>query len=123
MLMHLHVHAQDSLRITLTEAENIFLNRNLSILAEKYNVSIAEAQVIQARLRINPNFQFTGDIFNPAQRKFFDVSNQTGEYIVGAQQLILLAGKRNKQIQLAETNISLSQNHVFDLLRTLRFTL
>lgn len=123
MLLHVCVQAQDSLRITLAEAENIFFNRNLSILAEKYNIGIAEAQVIQARLHINPNFQFTGNIYNPVQRKFFDISNKTGEYILGAQQLILLAGKRNKQIQLAQTNVDLAQNRLFDLLRTLRFTL
>lgn len=123
MLLHLSVHAQDTLRITLPEAENRFSDRNLSLLAEKYNVSIAQAQVIQARLRINPNIQFTGNIYNPVQKKFIDVSNKTGEYIVGVQQLILLAGKRNKQIQLAETNAALAQNRFFDLLRTLRFTL
>lgn len=123
MLLHLSGYAQDTLRINLAEAENLFLNRNLSLLAEKYNISIAEAQVIQARLHINPNFQFSGNIYNPVQKKFFDVSNQTGEYILGAQQLILLAGKKNKQIQLAQTNAVLAENRLFDLLRTLRFTL
>jgi cobalt-zinc-cadmium efflux system outer membrane protein len=121
--MHLPAFSQDTLRITLPEAEDIFIKRNLSLLAEKYNIGISEAQVIQAKLHINPNFQFTGDIYNPVQKKFFDVSNQTGEYIVGAQQLILLAGKRNKQIQLAQTNVTLAENRLFDLLRTLRFTL
>lgn len=115
--------AQDSLKITLPEAENIFLQKNLSLLAEKYNVRIAQAQIIQAKLFNNPNFQFAGNIYNPAQKKVFDISNQTGEYTVGAQQLILLAGKRNKQIQLAETNAALAENRFFDLLRTLRFTL
>jgi cobalt-zinc-cadmium efflux system outer membrane protein len=121
--MHLPAFSQDTLRITLPEAEDIFIKRNLSLLAEKYNIGISEAQVIQAKLHINPNFQFTGDIYNPVQKKFFDVSNKTGEYIVGAQQLILLAGKRNKQIQLAQTNVTLAENRLFDLLRTLRFTL
>lgn len=122
-VMHLPAFSQDTLRITLPEAEDIFIKRNLSLLAEKYNIGISEAQVIQAKLHINPNFQFTGDIYNPVQKKFFDVSNKTGEYIVGAQQLILLAGKRNKQIQLAQTNVTLAENRLFDLLRTLRFTL
>ena len=117
------VYGQDTLHITLPEAEKRFSDRNLSLLSEKYNISIAQAQVIQARLHINPNLQFTGNIYNPEQKKFFDVSNKTGEYIKGAQQLILLAGKRNKQIQLAETNANLAANRFFDLLRTLRFTL
>ena len=123
MLLHLPVHAQDTLHITLPQAETKFSDKNLSLLAEKYNITIAQAQVIQAQLHINPNIQFTGTIYNPEQRKYFDLSNETGEYIIGAQQLILLAGKRNKRIQLAETNTSLAQNRFFDLLRTLRFTL
>lgn len=123
MLLQLSVQGQDTLHITLPEAENKFSDKNLSLLAEKYNIGIAQAQVIQARLRINPNIQFTGNVYNPEQKKFLDVSNKTGEYIVGAQQLILLAGKHNKQIQLAETNSALAQNRFFDLLRTLHFTL
>lgn len=123
MLLHCPGYTQDTVRITLPEAEQMFSGKNLSLLAEKYNINIAEAQVVQARLYNNPNFQFTGDLYNPQQKKLFDVSSRTGEYIVGAQQLILLAGKRNKQIQLAQTNVTLAQNRFFDLLRTLRFTL
>jgi cobalt-zinc-cadmium efflux system outer membrane protein len=35
----------------------------------------------------------------------------------------LLAGKRNKQIKLAEANVKLAQYQFFDLLRTLKYTL
>ncbi|MDQ6757523.1 MAG: TolC family protein [Bacteroidota bacterium] len=114
---------QDSLHLTLPEAESIFLQKNLSLLAQEYNIDIAKAQIIQAKLYNNPNFQFTGNIYNREKKKPFDLSNKTGEYIAGVQQLILLAGKRNKQIKLAETNTVLQQNRFFDLLRTLRFSL
>lgn len=115
--------AQDTLSVTLPEAERLFSQRNLALLAEKYNIEIAKAQVIQSRLYPNPNFQFTGNIYNPEQNKKFDLSNNTGEYIIGAQQLILLAGKHNKQVKLAETNETLSENRFYDLLRTLSHTL
>lgn len=115
--------AQDTLKLALPEAEAQFVQKNLSLLAEKYSIDIAKAQIIQARLYNNPNFQFTGNIYNPEQKKGFDLSNRTGEYIIGAQQLILLAGKRNKQIRLAETNAAISEARFFDLLRTLRYTL
>ncbi len=118
-----YLQAQDTIRITLPEAENQFLQKNLTLLAEKYNIDIAKAQVIQARLYTNPNFSFTGNIYNPQQKKILDVSNQTGEYIFALQQLIRVAGKRNKEIKLAETNTRLSENRFFDLLRTLRFSL
>ncbi|MDB5279470.1 MAG: outer rane efflux protein [Ferruginibacter sp.] len=119
----LRLHAQDTLRITLPEAEKQFLQKNLDLLAEKYNIDIAMAQVIQARLYSNPNFSFNGNIYNPQNKKIADVSNKTGEYIIGLQQLIRVAGKRNKEIKLAETSTRLSENRFFDLLRTLRFSL
>jgi cobalt-zinc-cadmium efflux system outer membrane protein len=119
----LRSHAQDTLRITLPEAEKQFLQKNLDLLAEKYNIDIARAQVIQARLYSNPNFSLNGNIYNPQNKKIVDVSNKTGEYIVGLQQLITVAGKRNKKIKLAETSTQLSENRFFDLLRTLRFSL
>ncbi|SFN00520.1 outer membrane protein, cobalt-zinc-cadmium efflux system [Chitinophaga sp. YR627] len=117
------VQAQDTLHITLQDAEKQFLDKNLQLLAEKYNVSIAQAEIIQAKLYNNPNLTLSGNLYNPDRKKFFDVSNQYGQYEVGIQQLISLAGKRNKQVQLARTNASMAENAFFDLLRTLRFTL
>jgi cobalt-zinc-cadmium efflux system outer membrane protein len=119
----LYCPAQDTLRITLPEAEKQFTEKNLALMAEKYNIDIARAQVIQARLYNNPNIQVVANAWNPDQKKAFDISNQTGEYIVGIQQLITLAGKRNKQIKLAETNTSMAENRFYDLLRTLHYTL
>lgn len=117
------VRAQDSVRITLNEAEQQFLQKNLSLLAQKYNIDIARAQVIQARLYNNPNLQITAATWNPQNKKILDVSNASGEFIYGIQQLIILAGKRNKQIKLAETNTLMAENSFYDLLRTLRYTL
>jgi len=119
----LHCPAQDTLRIKLPEAEKQFTQKNLTLLAEKYNIDIARAQVMQARLYNNPNIQIAANAWNPDQKKWLDVSNQTGEYMTGIQQLVILAGKRNRQIKLAETNILLAENRFYDLLRTLRYTL
>lgn len=115
--------AQDTVRITLPEAEEQFVQKNLSLLAEKYNIDIAKAQVIQAKLYNNPTLSLNGNIYNPQLRKVFDVSNKTGQYDIGIQQVIRLAGKRNKEIKLAETAVALSENQFFDLIRTLRYSL
>ncbi|HMH22742.1 MAG TPA: TolC family protein [Puia sp.] len=123
LLMNVHLHAQDTVRITLREAEKQFLEKNLALLAERYNVDIARAGVIQASLYSNPNLSLTGNIYNPQEKKPFDISSGTGEYIIQVQQLIRLAGKRNKEIGLAVTNGQLSENRFFDLMRTLRFSL
>jgi outer membrane protein, heavy metal efflux system len=115
--------AQDTIRISLPEAETRFIQKNLALLAEKYNIETAKAQVIQAKLYPNPNFSFTGNMYNPELKKIADISNRTGEYTIDAQQLILLAGKRNKQIRSAQTGILIAENNFYDLLRTLQYTL
>ena len=115
--------AQDSLKVSLPQIETLYLQQNLQLLAQHYRIDIAKAQVIQAKLYSNPNFQFTGNVYNPELNKAFDMSNSTGEYAVNIQQVILLAGKRNKQVKLAQTNQAMEENSFFDLLRTLRFAL
>lgn len=107
----------------MPDAETIFLKKNLLLLAEKYNVSSAQAQVIQARLYNNPNVQMSGNIYNPELKKPFDMSNAHGEFTVGIQQLIDIAGKHNSQVKVAQTSVALAQSRLFDLLRTLRYTL
>ncbi len=123
LLCYVQVRAQDTAYITLPQAERLFLNKNLSLIAEKYNISIAQAQLIQAKLYANPNFSITANAYNPDRKKLLDVSNRTGEYIFNVQQLITLAGKRNKQIKLAQTSALLAENDFYDLLRTLRYSL
>ncbi|MEO6915879.1 MAG: TolC family protein [Chitinophagaceae bacterium] len=119
----IQVYAQDTLHISLAEAEKRFFQNNLQLLAERYNIDVASAQIIQARLYTNPNISFTGNIYNPDQKKWIDVSNRTGEYGIGIQQLIILAGKRMKQVKLAETTAMQAQNTFFDLMRNLHYTL
>jgi outer membrane protein, heavy metal efflux system len=125
LCIHLHaaLQAQDTLAINLQKAEQQFLEKNLQLLASKYDVDIAKAQVMQARLFNNPSVQVSTALYNQNDHKLLDVSNATGQYGINVQQLITLAGKRNKQIKLAEINATQSDNTLLELLRTLRFTL
>jgi len=115
--------SQDTLHISIQQAENIFLQKNLQLLAGKYNIDMARAAVLQAKLYNNPSISVSAALYNQEQKKWLDVSNSTGQYGISAQQLIILAGKRNKQIKLAEINTRQAENSFYDLLRTLRFTL
>lgn len=115
--------AQDTMRITLPQAQSQFFNQNFDLIAERYNIDIAKAEVIQSALFNNPEISFTGNIHNPEAGKYFDLSNSTGDYSFGIQQLITLAGKRNKQIKIAETNTRLAQSSFAELVRSLLYTL
>ena len=46
--------AQDTLRLTIPKAEELFLKNNLSLLAAQYNVSAADALIQQAKAWDNP---------------------------------------------------------------------
>lgn len=119
-----HSFSQDSLRLTLADAESRFLQNNLTLLAEKYNIDIARAMVIQARLYNNPNLALEGNLYNPQEKKFFNWGQQgQGEFAFALNQVIIMAGKRNKQIQMAQTGVKQSEQQFYDLLRTLRYTL
>jgi cobalt-zinc-cadmium efflux system outer membrane protein len=77
---------------------------------------------MQARLWPNPNFQIGHALYSGALNQFFP-TGKNDETTAGLSQLILLAGKRNKQIKLAQANVQLSQYQFFDLMRTLKYTL
>lgn len=114
---------RDTVRLTLKQAEEQFLNNNLQLIIQKYNINTAQAQIITARLFQNPDFSFSNVLYNPNTKRIFDVSNQTGEYSAGLNQLFLTAGKRNKNIQLAKIGVQQAQYQFFDLLRTLKLVL
>lgn len=113
----------DTLRLTLPQIQQEFVQKNLSLLAQKYNVESQKAQIIQARLLPNPNVAIQQGLL-PYKAQVNDVVvGPFGQHAFMIQQLILLAGKRNKNVQLAQANADMSQYAFYDLLRTLSYTL
>ncbi len=118
---------RDTLKITLHKADSIFVVNNLSLLAEKCNVDAAKAQIIQARLFTNPTISLNQNVYNTeyktnGAREWLDYSDK-GESSAQIQKLFRLAGKRNKQIKIAELSATREEQNYFDLLRTLKFSL
>ena len=89
--------------LTLKEAEQRFLERNLSLIAERYNIDMAQAQVLQAKLFENPVISLEQNVYNRLNGKYFDFGKE-GEMVVGFEQVIRLAGQRNKQVKLEKIN-------------------
>ena len=113
--------SKDTLKLTQSELEKQFVDKNLQLLAEKCGVDAANALIIQAKLFTNPTLTIANGILNPETHKWFDVSD--GELSANIQKVFLLAGKRNKNIKLATANLEKEQYNYFDLLRTLKFSL
>ncbi|HTC00851.1 MAG TPA: TolC family protein [Ferruginibacter sp.] len=112
----------DTTNLTLHDAEKMFLDSNLLLLAQKYNVSAQKALIYQAKLIPNPNFSISHGLYSGTLNQFFP-TGANDETAAQLSQLILLGRKRNKQIKIAQANAELTEYQFFDLLRTLKFTL
>ncbi|MBC9929310.1 TolC family protein [Chitinophaga qingshengii] len=112
----------DTLKLTLPEAEQQLLQKNIPLLAQKFNIDAAKAAVITARLWDNPQVTFENVLYNHTTKKWFDFS-YNGQNALQVQQLFKIAGQRNKAVKLAQSNVKMTEYEFFDLLRTLRFSL
>ncbi|HEY8659793.1 MAG TPA: TolC family protein, partial [Hanamia sp.] len=114
----LRLNRQDTLQLTMKQAEDIFLNKNLSLIAQKYSIDSARATVITTQLYDNPDFSYSNAFYNDVSHHFFEP-----EMSIQVSQLVRLAGKRNKSIELAKSGIAIQEYGFYDLVRTLRYVL
>ena len=129
MMMTFFAHSQteigiesDTLFLKQDSIESIFVRKNLLLLAQRFNIDAQKALVDQARLFPNPTLNMSNTIYQTETKEFFPFGGN-GEISVGLSQVILLAGKHNKQVRMAVTNTSISEFQFYDLLRTLKHTL
>lgn len=121
-LFPLGLRAQDTLYVTPPVADSLFMARNLSLLAAKYDVDIQKVWVKQARIWDNPSFSAELSLYNPNNRRWLDVGN-TGQKIFTIDQVIKIAGQRNSAAKWARENVKISELDFLDLIRTLKFSL
>jgi cobalt-zinc-cadmium efflux system outer membrane protein len=113
--------AQDTIKLQLPQAQKMFLDSNLQLLAQKYSVDASKALVTQARLFPNPNISIGEGLYSGTEKQF--IFGKGYESNGSISQLVYLAGKRNKQVKLAEANVKLNEYQFNDLLRTLKYVL
>jgi len=113
----------DSLTLTVSKAEQLFLTKNYHLLAANYQISQAQAEIITAKLFDNPELTHENLFYNHETKKFLETSYATGQYSTQISQLIKLAGKRKKNIQLAQHGVKLAENEYEETVRSLRFQL
>ena len=100
--------AQETLKISIEQAEKQFLENNLQLLAERCNINIADAAIVQAKLLNNPTIG-VGDLnfWHPNAANELELSNASfGNRIVFSvelEQIIRTAGKRRKLVNLEKT--------------------
>lgn len=124
--------AQDTLRLSPSECEAVFLKENLALLATHLKIGQAEAQIQQAKLWPNPTL--TVDQINfwatPGQTDGKEVSppflgnvGRNQQVAVEVEQLIYLAGKRKKLVAMHQVSAEQSIVYFQEVLRNLKYEL
>ncbi|QUV92334.1 TolC family protein [Chloracidobacterium aggregatum] len=106
--------------ITVEQAVAEALQRNLSILAERYEIPRAEAEVIAARLRPNPVLSLGGDHLDVLGTGY-DAINNAGppEYAARVDWPLERPSKRRARIAVAEQARAAAELRLQDALRQL----
>jgi cobalt-zinc-cadmium efflux system outer membrane protein len=105
-------------QLTIEQAVAEALEKNLGLLAERYNVSVAEARLITARLRPNPVVSIGGDHLDLLGTGFNQV-NAAGpqEFNVRTDFIVERGEKRRRRIEVAENARTVAQLQLLDTVR------
>ncbi|MEA1850181.1 MULTISPECIES: TolC family protein [Chryseobacterium] len=107
-------------QMSLSDCEEAFQKNNLQLLAEQYNINMADADILQAKIWELPQLSGQINAYNPEDRKVFDVGRAKGAEIT---QLIYMGGKKKNEIAFAKSNKELAQLQFSQLLIDLRVQL
>ncbi len=112
----------DTLAYTIAQFEKQFLDSNLQLLAQKYNITENEAYIKQAKIWDQPNMNFEHVLYNPEKKTFFGTGDSS-EASAQVTQLLMIGSKRSKLVSMARTNADIARYQYFDLMRSLRVQL
>lgn len=104
-------------QMSLQDCELAFQKNNLQLLAAQYNINMADADIIQAKIWELPQIEGYVNAVNPQDKRVFDIGRAKGVEIT---QLIYLGGKKKNEIQFAKSNKELSQLQFSQLLVDLK---
>jgi cobalt-zinc-cadmium efflux system outer membrane protein len=90
----------------------------MGLLAERYNVAIAQARLITARLRPNPVVSFSADLLDLSIINKPSTIGGPPEYIVRTDFVIERGGKRDSRIDVAEGLISAAHFRLRNAMRS-----
>jgi len=107
-------------QMSLLDCENAFQTNNLQLLAEQYNINIADADILQAKIWELPQLSGYVNGYKPENRKIFNVGKAKGFEVT---QLIYMGGKKKNEIAFAKSNKELAQLQFSQLLVELRMQL
>jgi outer membrane protein, heavy metal efflux system len=107
--------------LTIKEAVDEAVQHNLTLIAQRANLSVAETQIMTARLRPNPVASFSADHLDLLGTGFDEANNGGPPEIAMRVDVPLERGaKRDRRIDLAMASKALAEAQFADAVRTLR---
>ena len=104
-------------QMSLSDCEEAFQKNSLQLLAEQYNINMADADILQAKIWELPQLSGQINAYNPEDRRVFDIGRAKGAEI---SQLIYMGGKKKNEIAFAKSNKDLAKLQFSQLLADLR---
>ena len=111
------------LKYTPVEIEALFLKQNLQLLAEKMNITLAEAEIAQSKLWDNPQLSIGSmNLWSTAKQReeLGGAFPRNTQFSIELSQLILTANKRNKLINSQKVSREITVLNFEDVLRGLK---
>jgi cobalt-zinc-cadmium efflux system outer membrane protein len=130
-LLSCKIFAQDTLKITIEQAEDLFIKQNLQLIAERLEIDIADAAIMQAKLWPNPTLAIE-DVNLWSTNDFRDEMEDiipTGtfapnrQFAIGIEQVIITGGKRRKLVEMEKVSRDIAVQYFEELLRSLKVEL
>ncbi|WP_044202182.1 TolC family protein [Flammeovirga sp. OC4] len=107
------------MQLTIPQAEEIFLQNNLTLIAEKQNIEISKAEVIQAKAWPNPEVGIEIAMYDNEDNIWFRTDREA-QRVFEISQMIETAGKRKKRTNVAKIEAEISEYEFYNTLRELR---
>ncbi len=110
----------DTVYLSIPDAEQRFVSKNLSLLISQYDVSISKDNYLQAKLWYNPNLTYTQEVYNPYSKEWLNANNENAFQI---QEILTIGGRHSAYANLNKIGIRQAQFQLADLLRSLKYQL
>jgi len=121
---------KEILNLNLEQIESLFLTNNLELIATKYNISIADAAISQAKLWDNPSLSISDvNLWSTKSQRdaISDIASSSfvknTEFSIELSQLIQTANKRGKLVRREKVSKEIAVQEFEEVLRGLKIEL
>lgn len=113
---NLNAQMTETISFSFEEGKNRMLKENIRLLAEYYNVDLAEAEIQQLKLWDNPLFVWNAEMYSVAENKYFAFENQK---LLQIEYAFSISGKRINAVKEAKVGKEIAELALADMIRGL----